>query len=254
MSRSQNWFQNNKLSLNSEKSSFIVFRSKRKRLGDIPDEISFNHQSIKRSKTVKYLGVIFNENLTWNEHVSDVCNKLKRYFKIFYHIRRNVNIEQVKITYYALIYSKIKYGITMYGFANKDKIDRIQILQNKLLKVLLSKNYRYPTSDLHLELGILKVHDIIEVETATFMHNYFSNKLPTMFNKYFTLFGEVTDIQTRGSNNQIIVDKYKTNMGESSIKISGAKIWNKISTSNKQIKNVKVFRKNIKSEILPTYL
>ena len=254
MSSLQTWFQNNKLSLNSEKSCFIVFRSKRKKLGDIPNEINFNHQSIKRSKTVKYLGVILDENLTWNEHISDVCNKLKRYFKIFYHLRRNINIEQVKVTYYALIYSKIKYGITVYGFANKDKINRIQILQNKLLKVLLSKNYRYPTSDLHLELGILKVQDIIEVETATFMHNYFSNKLPTMFNKYFTLFGEVTDIQTRGSNNQIIVDKHKTNMGESSIKISGAKIWNKISTSNKQIKNVKVFRKKIKSKILPTYL
>ena len=167
MTQLNTWFQNNKLSLNSEKSNFIVFRSKRRNMVDIPEEIHFDNKSIRRSKTVKYLGITLDENLTWNEHVSDVCNKLKRYFKIFYHIRKNINIEQVKITYYALIYSKIKYGITVYGFANKDKIERIQILQNKLLKVLLSKNYRYPTSDLHKELGILKVQDIIEEETAS---------------------------------------------------------------------------------------
>ena len=74
-----------------------------------------------------------------------------------------------------------------------------------------------------------------------------------MFDKYFTLFRDVTDISTRGSNNQIIVDKHKTIVGESSIKISGAKIWNKINTNIKQIKNIKEFRKKIKSEILPTY-
>ena len=58
MKELQTWFKHNKLTLNSEKSNFIVFRSKRKKLDNIPEEIKFENQSIKRCKSVKYLGVI----------------------------------------------------------------------------------------------------------------------------------------------------------------------------------------------------
>ena len=178
MTQLQSWFSANKLTLNAEKSNFVIFRTKQKKLTDIPDKIHFDNSSISRSSSVKYLGVILDEHLTWNEHIADTCNKLKRYFKIFYSIRRFLNIEQVKTIYYALIYSRIKYGILVYRSANKNKIARIQTLQNKLLKVLLSRNYRHSTNILHNELEILKVNDIAKVDSLAFIHNYFNDKLP----------------------------------------------------------------------------
>ena len=94
---------------------------------------------------------------------------------------------------------------------------------------------------------------MVEAEALTFIHNYIHKKLPKIFDNYFVFFNEINNINTRGSKNQIKIDVHKTNMGKSSMKISGAQIWNKTSTNLKTIKDIKLFRKNIKSEILPSY-
>ena len=111
------------------------------------------------------------EHVTWNQHITEVCNKLKRYFKLFYSIRNFVNSNQVKIIYYAFIYLQIKYDMTTFGFIDHNKIQQMQVLQNKLLKYLLAKNYRYSTNRLHNELEIIKVEDIAKLDTATFIQN-----------------------------------------------------------------------------------
>ena len=77
------------------------------------------------------------------------------------------------------MYSKIKYAIPIYGVTKQDNISKIQVLQNKLLKILTFKNYRYSTNQLHNEFGILKVNDIINQEILTFVHEYINNKLPS---------------------------------------------------------------------------
>ena len=239
------WFKANRLTLNSEKSNFVVFRSRQNKITNLPGQIHFENTCINRSESAKYLGVILDEHLTWNQQITEVCNKLKRYFKLFYCIRNLINTDQVKIIYYALIYSRIKYGISIFGLTSNERLKRIQVLQNKLLKVLLAKSYRYSTNLLHNELKILKVKDIAKLDALTFIHNYFNNKLPSIFDNYFTLVSEIHNRNTRRSEREIYINTYMTNAGISMMKSIGAKIWNETSNSTKLIQNIKTFRKTI---------
>ena len=160
MTQLTNWFKANKLTLNSDKSSFTIFKSSKKVIPNIPNQIEFLNQHIKRTSQIKFLRIIVDENLTFNEHVNDICNKLKRLFHIFYNIRDYLSKENIKTIYYALIYSRIKYGLSVYGQASNTKMKRIQTLQNQLLKVLAGKEYRFSTDKLHVEFELLKVKDI----------------------------------------------------------------------------------------------
>ena len=99
MTQLNTWFKANKLTLNSGKSNFIVFRSNKNTATNLPEKINFENTSINRSSSSKYLGVTLDEHVTWNQHITEVCNKLKRYFKLFYSIRDFVNSIQVKIIY-----------------------------------------------------------------------------------------------------------------------------------------------------------
>ena len=175
----------NKLTLNADKSSFTIFKSSKKLIHNIPDNIQFLDQKIQRTSHIKFLGVILDENLTWNLHINELSNKLKRLFHIFYNIRNYLSKENIKTIYYALVYSRIKYGISVYGQACATKMKRIQTLQNQLLKVLSSKNYRFPTDELHDEFDLLNVKDITKQEIAAFVHNFFSDSLPPVFSGYF---------------------------------------------------------------------
>ena len=68
-----------KLTLNADKSSFIIFKSSKKVIPTISDQIQFLDQKIKRSSHNKFPGITLGENLTWSNHINELINKLKKY-------------------------------------------------------------------------------------------------------------------------------------------------------------------------------
>ena len=59
-----NWLNANKISLNVKKNEMIVFKSKQKKLeGDL--KINLCGKRLYPTKSVKYLGVKIDPNLTW---------------------------------------------------------------------------------------------------------------------------------------------------------------------------------------------
>ena len=60
------WFKDNKLTVNSSKSSFTIFTTKYKRNNnEIPDTLTINDIDILMSSSTKYLGVFIDEGLNW---------------------------------------------------------------------------------------------------------------------------------------------------------------------------------------------
>ena len=52
--------------------------------------------------------------------------------------------------------------------------------------------YHISTDKLHDELELLKIKDIKEQEILAFVHNFFSNNLPAVFNGYFKTIASIT--------------------------------------------------------------
>ena len=251
MTQLTSWFNANKLTLNADKSSFTIFRSGRKIIPNIPEHIEFLGKKLIRTTHIKFLGIILEENLNWTLQINEICNKLKRLFHIFYNIRNFLTKDNIKTIYYTLIYSRIKYGISLYSQAGSSKLKRIQTLQNQLLKVLTSNSYRFSTNDLHNSLDLLKVKDIAEQEIITFVHNYFSNSLPPVFDGYYATLASQHGRNTRNGSKLIRIINHTTDIAASSTKILGAKLWNKLENSLKIIPKVKPFKAKFKKHILP---
>ena len=201
-----------------------------------------------RTKSIKYLGITLDEFLNWNEHVASTIKSLNSLFSVFYNIRRYLTIEHKRVIYYAMIYSRIKYGICAYGFAKKENMDKVQILQNKLLKVILEKDRRTPTNELHNTLDILQVKDIFLQEISTFVCNYLHGNLPEGFSEYFLIMNHPHD--TRGNSNSLVTPLYSTNLGQKTVKFLGSTTWNELSPELKGISNPKAFRKAFKNKKL----
>ena len=83
-------------------------------------------------------------------------------------------------------------------------MQRIQTLQNRLLKVISGKDYRFSTDELHDEFDLLLIKDIANQEILAFVHNYFSNSLPPVFNGYFETLASNHNINTRNGGNFLI--------------------------------------------------
>ena len=104
------------------------------------------------------------ELLTWRDHVSYIHKSLLRYFGIFNHLKCFVDRKIIRKLYFAFIFSRINYGIEVYGCCADNQLKRIQVIQSSLLKVILRKERKYSTDQLHSELRRLKVEDIYKMQ------------------------------------------------------------------------------------------
>ena len=125
-----------------------------------------------------------------------------------------------------MIYSRIKYGSIVSGQTTKENIEKIQILQNRLLKVLYKKNYRFSTNKLHKELAVLKVEDMIKQETLSFVYQYIHTKLPNVFSDYFLHRQNLHEMIEEKRKRRFIIPRVNTKIGERTIKFSGTKLFN----------------------------
>ena len=72
------WFSANKLSLKVGKTKFSLFHKSGKKYS-IPSHLpmlKINNRDIERVNTMKFLGVLLDDNLSWKEHMKYLENKI----------------------------------------------------------------------------------------------------------------------------------------------------------------------------------
>ena len=130
-------------------------------------------------------------------------------------------------------------------------MNKIQTLQNQLMKVLSGKPYRFPTDALHNEFDILKVEDIENQEILTFVQKCLLGKVPPIFKNYYQTNETYHDRNTRSGANRIVPPRSYTSYGDSTIKIRRSHIWNVINPILKSTINTKSFRRLYKEGKIP---
>ena len=238
------WFKLNKLSLSLGKSSFVVFHGKNKDPKNEINKIIISGQNIQRVNSVKYIGLHLDEKLTWNTHIDELCKILTKYFSVFYNLRHIVNNKLARTIYFTCIHSRIKYGIEVYGTATHSRMNKLQTIQNKLMKLLTKKEPRYSTNQLHLDLNILKVDDIHKLSTLNFVYKCINGDMIPNFLTYFT-FREHIHTHTTRNNHQIHTSQIHTEIGRQTTHYTGATLWNSLNRNVQLSNNINKFKRNI---------
>ena len=179
------WCICNKLTINIDKTYFVLFHTVNKLVPDGFTEIATTHMTIKQATEMKYLGLVLDDILNYNEHIQSICNSLLKYFGIFNHIKHKVNKTTARQLYFAFVFSRIKYDIEIYGNCSERNVNKIQTMQNKLLKLLLQLDILTATNILHKNLNILKINDLYKCSIMSFVNDTQVGKYPKIFEKYF---------------------------------------------------------------------
>ena len=241
------WCISNKLTINSEKTQFMVFHTPNKPMPNNLSEIDTMRMKIKWVNTIKYLGVIFDEKFKWNNHIDYICDSLIRYFGIFNHLKHKATKLIARQLYYAFIYSKIKYGIEVYGAASTTNMEKLQIMQNTLMKLILKLDMRTSTYYLHSTLKILKVEDIYLCNVVVFGNKCLSGHCPNIFKEYFKI---KTSHYANRREGSLEVPTYRIDYGMRSVKVKGAVQWNRLHKNLHQYR----FKKCLKRELINYYI
>ena len=126
-----NWLCANKLSLNVDKSYFIIFHPVQKNV-NYTVNLLINGRILVERKSLKYLGVIIDCNLNWKEHVSELCKKISRGVGILSKLRHFLDVRILIQIYYCIIYPFLTYGVIIWGNTYKTNFESLIILQKRL--------------------------------------------------------------------------------------------------------------------------
>ena len=127
------WLRANKLSLNIEKTELVVFRRQNTKLNN-SFKIKLDGKRLFPTSSVKYLGVLLDEHLTWSPQISHVQRKLNRAIGILSKLRYQANTDILKTVYHSLFGTHLIYACQLWGQNNKETQNKFRTLQNRALK------------------------------------------------------------------------------------------------------------------------
>ena len=81
LNRINHWLKSNQLSLNLDKTLFMAFGANVTVTHDF--QIKLNNCCVKRTHSVKYLGVYLDSLLKWDTHVQSISNRTRYLLFIF---------------------------------------------------------------------------------------------------------------------------------------------------------------------------
>ena len=246
------WFRANKLTANINKASkFMVSYATRNCHYDL--QIKMGQSNLERVKTMKYLGVILDDKLSWNSHIDYIRKKLASASGMISKLKYYADVQTLIKVYHALFKSKLQYGVLSWGTANKTSLQPIRVLQNRTLRHISQAPLFTRLDNIFLNYRILKFDDLFKLEVGKFMHCFKAEKLPKSFNNYFQEVGQVRSRVTRASNRgDLFVIRCNKKVGEKSIKFIGAKYWNDLPL---ELKNMKYchFKNELKNYIFANF-
>ena len=176
------WLQLNRLSLKLNKTHFILFRRKRIKTS-LSEDLIINNIKIGMIERTKFLGVIIDQNLSFQSHILYIKGKVVRGIGILYKSRPYFSLETMRMLYNAFIYPYFTYGIEVWGNAYQSYLELLVKLQKRAVRTITGARKYGHTLPLFQKLNLLNTIEIyIYIYCVQLlMYKYHHDHLPPIF-------------------------------------------------------------------------
>ena len=222
----QTWFFANKLSLNTIKTKYILFH-KASMTDDLPlkfPNVLINTLNVERVNKFKFLGIIFDENMSWKYHIEHVEKKLSSVARMIYKARSFLNVRTLKMIFDSMAQSYVNYGNSVWASTHHTKLKNIFIKQKQIARLIFFKNKQCHARPLMKSLRALNVYQTNIFQVLTFIMKSRNKVLPRAFNEFFKDLHH--KYPTRYANDALVQNMSKTKQVSFRISSRGPKLWN----------------------------
>lgn len=184
------YFGDWKIKLNDSKTEFIMFTRSSKMIQKLGSfKPSFRNKIFDWKSVVTYLGVNLDTKLTFKSHIDKVVNMTKGIVKTLYCLlkKNNTVSKHSKISVYRSIIRPIMtYACTIFNNCAFTHFKKLQIQQNKCLRLVLNSDRYTRITKLHSDSGIPTIRDFVDKLNRAFYERATShtNRLINSLGKY----------------------------------------------------------------------
>lgn len=237
----KDWFDENILTLSISKTKYLPFCSYKSSL-PLFTEINIINTDlvITTCEKINYLGITLDSHLKWNHHINNTVKKLRSLLYRFKKLKDILSKEHIKIIYYGMIESIIKYGIIAWGGANKTHIKPLILIQKMYLKILYGKPNLYPTELLYKESEMLNIRKLYSQCLLIHQHKLYAET---------TLVNHIYNTRVKNKKQVKVIVAQKT-IGTKCFIYLGPRLYNKLPENIKQNKPITKYKREVKKWLL----
>lgn len=175
------YFKKWRIRVNETKTEALIFTRKRALRHSPQSSVKVNGADVAWKDYLKYLGMQLDRRLTHGHHVNFLIGKSEKALRALYPLinRKSKISTQNKLILFKSIFRPIfSYASPVWGNCAATHIKKIQLHQNKILKMMLNLPRRTPTSVLHEIAAIESFSDYAARMQLSFERNCLFNQNP----------------------------------------------------------------------------
>ena len=195
LSNMQQWLNINKLSLNVNKTKYMIFHNYQRNINSYTPDVRINNQSIERVAGFNFPGLTIDEHLNWNAHIQKISNKIAKSIGIINRLKRYLPLSILRTLYNAFVLPHFQFSILNWGF----ETNKVERLQKRAIRVITNCKYNTHVEPLLKKLNFLKISDIFWNSLLKLYYKYKSGNLPHYVMHMFSAEPNVHNYNTRSN-------------------------------------------------------
>ena len=250
------WMVQNTLRLNQDKTEFFLVASRNVSSAFSDLELNLGDCTIRRSLSIKNLGVTFDDVINMSGHINSICKTVNFHIRNIWRIRRFITMEACHHVVRGLVLSRLDYANSLLVGARQADINRLQRLQNKAARLVMACGRDQPSSDLLADLHWLPVRQRISYKLLLYVFKSLSGQAPVYMSALIQLLNSPSNerrhrLRSSSDQTRLIVNRSKKRAGDNSFTVAAARLWNELPIHIREALSVSVFKQKLKTHLFP---
>ena len=163
------------------------------RRDDLPlllPKLLIKKHKVERVESIKFFGVLLDENLSWKDHINYIENKVAKNIGLLYRAKlcldkNSLYYSIINALYYSYIYTYLNNANLSWGSTNRTNLKKLPSQQMHAVRIINNRTRLNHTNELFKSQKILNIYKLNVLSVAVFMYQIRNKTAPLIFSGRF---------------------------------------------------------------------
>ncbi len=240
------------LQLNLAKTELLVFPATPTLQHDFT--IQLGSSTITPSASVRNLGVIFDDQLTFKEHIAKTARSCRFALHNIRKIRPFLTEHAAQLLVQALVISRLDYCNALLAGLPSNTIKPLQMIQNAAARLVFNEPKRAHVTPLFVSLHWLPVAARIQFKTLMLAYRTTTGSAPTYFHSLLRIYIPSRSLRSASERRLVVPSQRDSKSLSRTFSFTVPGRWNDLPTPIRNAGSLSIFKQQLKTHLIQLYL
>ncbi len=211
--------------------------------------IQLGSSTIIPSASVRNLGVIFDDQLTFKEHIAKTARSCRFALHNIRKIRPFLTEHATQILVQALVISRLDYCNALLAGLPSNTIKPLQMIQNAAARLVFNEPKRAHVTPLFVSLHWLTVAARIKFKTLTIAYRTTTGSTPYYFHSLFRIYIPSRSLRSASERGLVVPSQRGSKSHSKTFSFTIPGWWNDLPTPIRNAGSLSIFKQQLKTHI-----